>query len=156
MMSATRSAESRVATDLVCIAGSVSLRAGGKPLRFKGTLLAEASSRRPGAKAWHEITVYAEDCGGYAAGLRLCALPPLAGTDRAARFPTLDALADWLEKHDPSADLQAGFDVADPTATGADLAVKAAALRDRAEDLRRAYRALIGELLYQLDTEPAS
>jgi len=46
--------------------------------------------------------------------------------------------------------------VADPTATGADLAVKAAALRDRAEDLRRAYRALIGELLYQLDTEPAS
>jgi hypothetical protein len=49
--------------------------------------------------------------------------------------------------------MHAGFDVADPSLTGATLAVKAASLRDRAEDLRRAYQSLIGELLYRLETE---
>jgi hypothetical protein len=124
---------------------------GGKPLRFRGELLAEASSRRGAAPAWHDISIYRCENGDFAASLRLRGTP--TETDRAARFPGLEALETWLEAFDPTADLQIGFDVADPALTGTTLAVKAASLRDRAEDLRRAYQALIGELLYRLETE---
>jgi hypothetical protein len=124
---------------------------GGKPLRFRGELLAEATSRRAATSAWHDITVYRCETADFAASLRLCGTP--TEIDRAARFTSLDALETWFETFDPTADLHAGFDVADPALTGAALAVKAASLRDRAEDLRRAYQALIGELLFRLETE---
>lgn len=132
----------------------VTLRAGGKPLRFQGEMLAEGSSRREHATAWHEVAVYRCEDGGFAAALRLRGQAGiLTDTDRAQRFPDLDTLAGWLEHFDPAGDLKAGFDVADPDMSGAELAVKAASLRDRSDDLRRAYRALIGELLFRLETE---
>lgn len=135
-------------------ANPVTLRAaGGKPLRFRGELLAEASSRRPHMPLWHEIALYRCDDGGVAVSLRLRGADGVSETDRARHFPTLDLAADWLVAFEPAADLRAGFDVADPHASGADIAVKAAALRDRSEDLTRAYRAVVGELLYRVETE---
>jgi hypothetical protein len=128
--------------------------AGGKPLRVSGALLAEGSSRWPGAPLWHEIQVYECDSGGYALGLRLRdASGRESGADRAKVFASLDDVAVWLEGFDPAGDLHAGFDVSDPAANGAEIALKAAALRDRTEQLRHAFRALVGELLYRMDTE---
>lgn len=132
----------------------VALReAGGKPLRFRGELLAEASSRRPHMALWHEIAVYRCEDGGIAVSLRLRGADGVAESDRARRFPSLDLAADWLAAFEPAADLRAGFDVADPAASGAEIAVKAASLRDRRDDLVRAYRAVVGELLYRIETE---
>lgn len=140
--------------------GRIALRCGGgKPLRFDGELIAEASSQTSHSPLWHEIQIYECGTGGYVLGLRLCQAPEPqaaqanAATSRALQFEDLDALALWLEQFDPTADLHAGFDVADPQAFAAEITLKAASFRERAALLRAAWRALIGELLYRLETE---
>jgi hypothetical protein len=65
----------------------------------------------------------------------------------------MDDAATWLETFDPIADLSADFDVSDIRLSAARVALKASALRDRAERLDRAYRVLVGEVLYRLATD---
>jgi hypothetical protein len=129
-------------------------RSGGKPLRLQGEILAEGSSRRPGAASWHETAIYRTHDGACAVALRfLSAAGMEGGVHRARLFTTEDEAAIWLEHFDPTCDLDADFDVADPCMSVAKVALEAAALRDRAERIARAYRVMIGELLYRLETE---
>ncbi len=134
---------------------SVLLRnVGGKPLRLHGELLAEGSTRMPEAACWHEIALYRTGSGQIAVALRF--LRPggaETGVHRARVFEDMDSAASWLEGFDPAVDLSADFDVSDPRLSAACVAVKAAALRDRAERLDRAYRGLIGEVLFRLESE---
>jgi hypothetical protein len=160
-MSAAMTVAAQRADGFAAVAGAagedavVTLRsAGGKPLRFAGALLAEGTSRWPDAPFWHDIQVFARAGGGYAVGLRFRDTPGRdSGADRARFFDTLDDAAGWLEGFDPAADIHAGFDVSDPRLNGAELTLKAAALRDRTEQLRQCFRALVGELLFRLETE---
>jgi len=127
---------------------------GGKPLRLRAEILAEGSSRRAGACVWHETAIYRTHDGAWAVALRfLSAAGMEGGVHRARLFATEDEAATWLESFDPACDLSADFDVSDPALSVAQVALKAAALRDRAERLVRAYRVMIGELLYRLETE---
>ncbi len=127
---------------------------GGKPLRLYGELLAEGSNRVPEAACWHEIAFYRTQAGQIVVALRF--LQPggvETGVHRARVFEDMDNAAMWLEGFDPAVDLSADFDVSDPRLSAACVAVKAAALRDRAERLDRAYRGLIGEVLFRLESE---
>ena len=127
---------------------------GGKPLRQHAELLAEGSSRLAGATRWHETAIYRSTQGKFAVALRfLSATEGEAGVHRARLFDTEDDAASWLEAFDPACDLDADFDVSDQRISIALVALKAAALRDRAERLSRAYRVMIGELLFRLETE---
>lgn len=130
--------------------GPVMLRvSGGRPLHLRGRLLAEASSWQPGAPAWHEIALYHCDDGAIAAALRLCAQPGGAGDlCRARRFATLADAADWLAGVDATADLASDLDASDRRLSGVEIALRAAALRQRADRVERQYQAMIGELLF--------
>ena len=128
--------------------------AGSKPLRLWADLLAEGSSRTPGAPCWHEVAFYRTEANQIAVALRF--VPDAeagSGVHRARVFLSLDDAAEWLENFDPVGDLAAGFDVSDTRLSAACVALKAAALRDRAEQLGRAYRGLIGEVLFRLETD---
>jgi hypothetical protein len=126
---------------------------GGKPLHIRGRLLGQGSSRAPHAAAWHEIAFYALGDGRIA--LSLVACNKAAGaTDvhRAGIFDSLDQAAQFLEQFDPAADLGAAIDASDPDISAVSIALQAAALRQRVDALTRQYDALIGELLYAMDT----
>ncbi len=127
---------------------------GGKPLRLQGELIAEGTSRASGGTAWHEIAIYRATDGGVAVAIRFLRSAGLEnGVHRARSFADTDAASTWLESFEPAFDLSADFDVSDPRASAASVALKAASLRDRAERLDRDYRALVGEVLYRLETE---
>ena len=127
---------------------------GGKPVRFRGVLLAEGSNFARGLALWHDIALYRVDGGQVAVALRL-KRPGDAdlGVHRARVFEDLDAACSWLEHFDCTADLAAEFDVSDPTVSAARVTVQAAALRERAERLQRGYRGLVGEILFRLEAE---
>jgi hypothetical protein len=127
---------------------------GGKPLRLHAELVAEGSSRCTGSALWHELALYRTSEGTIAVAIRFLAASGMeAGVHRARLFDTADEVASWLENFDPAFDLGADFDVSDARESVASVSLKAAALRDRAERLSRAYRVMIGEVLYRLETE---
>jgi hypothetical protein len=127
---------------------------GGKPLRLRASLLAEGGSRADNVACWHEIAIYRIESGQIAIALRFLRFGSSdIGVHRAKVFEDLDAAATWLEHFDPSVDVAAGFDVAEHGVSGAGVVVQAAALRERIERLDRAYRGLVGELLFRLEAE---
>jgi hypothetical protein len=133
--------------------GLITLRiSGGKPMRMRAELLAEGSSRTAGAAAWHELALYRRDSGDFAAGIRTCR--GAAGESdvfHARIFADLDAALAWLQAFDPTADLSVDIDASDRRISTTDIALRAAALRQRADRVGLQYRALIGELLYRMD-----
>jgi hypothetical protein len=133
--------------------GTVTLRvSGGKPMHLRAELLAEGTSWTQGAPAWHEVALYERASGDRAVALRVCRGP---GGDSdlfyARIFATLDDALGWLLEFDPTADLGADIDASDRRVSTTDIALRAAALRQRADRVQLQYRALIGELLYRLD-----
>jgi hypothetical protein len=127
---------------------------GGKPLQFHGVMIAEGSSRGQGALAWHEVAIYRTESGSLAVAIRFMrAGSGECGVHRARIFERQDGALSWLEDFDPACDLSADFDVSDRRSSAATVALKAAFLRDRAERLERDYRALVGEMLFRLETE---
>jgi hypothetical protein len=129
------------------------LRNGGsKPLRLRGELLAEGSTRGISAESWHEVALYRTESGQVAIALRFMRSGAAeSNVHRARIFEDMDQTASWLETFDPAVDLNADFDVSDTRLSAARIALKAAALRDRAERLDRAYRCLVGEVLFRLE-----
>ncbi len=126
---------------------------GGKPLHLRGRLLIEGSSRQGNGGAWHEIALYHEVAGRYAVAIRSCRpTPGDACVHRADCFASLDDAVSYLEAFDPSGDLAADIDAADPHTNAAAIALQAATLRQRMDAVTRQYRSLLGEMLYALDT----
>lgn len=133
----------------------VTLRmAGGKPIRLLASLLVEASSWTPGAAMWQEMELYRTEAGEYAVSLKTCRGPG-GGNDlfHAHVFPGLEPALAWLQDFDPTADLGVDLDVSDRRISTTDIALRAAALRQRADRVALQYRSMIGELLFRLDAE---
>ncbi|OYV39921.1 MAG: hypothetical protein B7Z80_05905 [Rhodospirillales bacterium 20-64-7] len=133
---------------------AIALRvSGGKPLRVRGSMLAQCSSWSAGAPAWHELVLY--DCGtdGCAVGVTTCR-GPMGDSDvsHARLFSDLEAALAWLQAFDPTADLDAAIDSSDRRISTTDIALRAAALRQCADRVEKQYRVLVGELLYRLET----
>jgi len=135
--------------------GLIALRvSGGKPLRIRGTLLAEGHSWATGTVAWHEVALWRRDGGEVAVAVRtLRKAANEADVYRAELFPNLPEALGWLEGFDPTADLSPDFDPNDRSLSALEVALRAAALRGRAEEVARQWRALLGEMLFRLDTD---
>jgi hypothetical protein len=134
-------------------AASVALQvSGGKPLRLRGVLLAEGNSWAPGTVAWHEVALWRCEDSEVAVAVRT--LRKAQGeTDihRAELFPNLADALGWLEEFDPTADLSVDLDASDRALSAIEIALRAAALRGRADEVARQWRALLGEMLFRLD-----
>lgn len=126
---------------------------GARPLRIRADLLAEGNSWCLGTEAWHEVAIYRREGGEFAVAIRTYNKAAEA-TDvhRAELFPTLEEATGFLESFDPTADLRVALDCADRRLSAAEIALRAATLRQRADEVTRHYRALIGEMLLRLDT----
>ena len=137
-------------------AGLVTLQvSGGKPLRLRGALVAEAHSWAPGTVAWHEVSAWR--CEGREIAVAVRTLLKAEGSSdvhRAEIFPTLGEAQAWLEEFDPTADLPVDLDASDRRVSAVDIALRAAALRGRADAVARQWRALLGEILLRLDQAP--
>ncbi|NGM19577.1 hypothetical protein G3576_06100 [Roseomonas stagni] len=134
----------------------VTLRvSGAKPVRLRGHKLTEGHSRAAGCIAWHEVEIWQlENSREIAVALRT-RRPGGEAADlhRAELFPDLAEALDWLEGFDPVADLTVDFDAGDRRLSAVEVALRAAALRGRAEVVTREWRALLGEVLFVLDAE---
>ncbi len=134
---------------------AVTLRvSGAKPVRLRGRLLAEGRSHAAGGVAWHEVALWQLDGSQeVAVALRTRhAEASAADVHRAELFPELAEALDWLEGFDPL-DLDVDLDASDRRLSAVEVALRAAALRARAEAVTRAWRGLLGEVLYALDAE---
>jgi len=124
---------------------------GGQPLRLRGAIFAEAHSWAPGVLAWHEIGLFRTAGPECAATLRtLNKAMGEADIHRAGMFPTLALALSWLERFDPTADLQPGFNMADAGMNRANLTLRAAGLRIKADAVTREWRCMLGELFFRL------
>ncbi|SFK71156.1 hypothetical protein [Falsiroseomonas stagni] len=134
----------------------VTLRvSGAKPVRLRGRLLTGGHSRATGCIAWHEVEVW-QIAGSREVAVALRTHRPdgdAADVHRAELFPDLAEALDWLEAFDPLADLSVDFDASDRRLSGVEVALRAAALRGRAEVVTREWRALLGEVLFVLDAD---
>ncbi len=128
---------------------------GAKPLRMRAQTLAEGTSWCYGTPAWHEVTLYQRDTGEFPVAVKTF---KKASSEpdvfQAEQFATLDEAILWLETFDPTGELSTDIDVSDRRTSTVDITLKAAALRQRADQVARQYRSLIGEMLFQLDAQP--
>ncbi len=133
--------------------GTVTLRvSGGKPMHLRAQLLAEGSNWTQGDVMWQEVAVYELTAGDFAVSLNIHGgLGGDSGAFHARLFTTLDDAMAWLQDFDPAADLGADIDASDRRISATDIALRACALRQRADRMKLQYRGLIGELLYRLD-----
>jgi len=123
---------------------------GGKPLRFAGPMVAEATSCSPAGPAWHEVALYRTQGPEWVVCVRMLK-KAMGETDihHARLFGAFDDALAWLEQFDPTADLAPGFDASDRRVSTAEIALLAAALRQHADAVARQWRGLLGELLYR-------
>jgi len=66
-------------------------------------------------------------------------------------FESLEKALGWLQTFDPTVDLFADLDASDRRISATEIALRAAALRQRADWVEMQYRSMIGELLFQFD-----
>ena len=133
--------------------GAVLLRqSGGKPLRIRGELLAECTSRTPAGPTWQDLQIYSCDDGHVAVALRTCRdTRHESDVFHAHLFESLEKALGWLQTFDPTVDLVADLDASDRRISATEIALRAAALRQRADWVEMQYRSMIGELLFQFD-----
>jgi hypothetical protein len=134
-------------------AGMISLkRVGQKPLSFMGVETAMAMSFMPGAPSWYEINLYKTSDGGVVAAVKLFHRDEdAADLCRAWEFSDLGAAVSHLESFDPAADIRVDVEPDDPALSLPEMAAHALALRAKAEEARRQYRTILGELLHDLE-----
>ncbi|WP_439551163.1 hypothetical protein [Falsiroseomonas sp.] len=134
----------------------VTLRvSGAKPVRLRGRLLTEGRSCAAASTAWHEVSIWQIE-GSREVAVALRTRSPggdAADVHRAELFPDLAEALDWLEAFDPLADLSVDFDASDRRLSGVEVALRAAALRGRAEAVTREWRGLLGDVLFVLDAD---
>lgn len=120
---------------------------GRRALAFTGTLIGLATSEQPASPFWWELAIYRTTAGSFAAAVKLVSRAA-DGRDIHSAYEgeTLDALADKLEAHDCSADMDAlrHGEAASP--------LDALAHRLRQAEAARQYRGLIGETLFAFDS----
>jgi hypothetical protein len=126
-------------------------RVGARPLSFNGTELCMAMSFVPGAPFWYEVNVYRTDAQGFVVAIKQF-FRDENETDfvRAWEFEDFDGAMAHLEAYDPADDIRVDID---PSAemTLPELAAHALALRARAAEARRQFKALVGEILFDLE-----
>jgi len=135
----------------------ITLRQSGKsPYRFKGAIMATSTGYYCGSRLWYEINLYTKSSGGFVLDLRVF---KKSDTDRdlfkVTQLDTVDEIAEYLEHYDPSADVKIPFDASDSDISTSDMAMHAVSLRQSVDEATRDFRALSGDLLFQLNQTAA-
>lgn len=127
-------------------------RMGGRPIVFEGSELAMAMSFSPSVPFWYEINLYRTTEQHFVATVRL--FFQSADEDDTVRGWECNSLEEAIEKltsYDAAEDVRLSLEVADGSATSAELAAGAMELRARIKGHRNHYASLIGEFLYDLE-----
>jgi len=140
------------ASDVGGIAMSFSIaRFGQKPLAFNGVEMAMAMNFTPKAPCWYEIALYRTADSRFVLAVKLFYTGEETDISRAWEFDSYDAAVTHLEEFDPADDVRVDVQPDDPSLSLPEMAAHALALRARATEARRQYRALVGEILHTLD-----
>lgn len=126
-------------------------RVGTRPLSFNGSEICMAMSFVPGAPSWYEINLYRSVEQRFVLAVKqffrdadeqdLC---------HAWEFGDFDGALAHMENYDPADDIRVEIDPG-AAMTLPEMAAHALALRARAGEARRQYRALVGEILFDLE-----
>lgn len=128
-------------------------RTGERPFEFTGRLLAMLSGHTSHLPFWYEVNIYQGD-------ERLICEIKLFNKDadsadifRVGEHEDMESVFSYLERYDPSDDLDPGADVSEHKASSATLALNAARLQLRVNQLTRHYESVVGEILQALQRQ---
>ncbi|MEL6198310.1 MAG: hypothetical protein AAFT19_10710 [Pseudomonadota bacterium] len=128
-------------------------RSGARPLAFSGSELCMGVSYTAGTPFWYELNIYRKTDGGFVVRLDMRAKSDNdPSRHHAWECPSFAEVMESLEAYDAGDDIRIDIEPDDPELGLADLAAHALSIRARAEEARRQYRGLIGELLHELET----
>jgi hypothetical protein len=126
-------------------------RSGERPYVAHAAPVATLSGYSTELPFWYEINVYRTVADAYVTDIRLFHKNPnSADMFRVVEHDDMDDVFNYLERYDPSADLDPGRSISEPTASSASLALNAARLQLRVNQLTRHYQATVSELLNAL------
>jgi hypothetical protein len=126
-------------------------RTGERPYVANAAPVATLSGYSSELPFWYEINVYQNVSDDYVTDIRLFHKnPDSADMFRVVEHADLDDVFSYLERYDPSADLDPGRSISEPNASSASLALNAARLQLRVNQLTRHYQATVSELLNAL------
>jgi len=128
-------------------------RTGRRPVFFEGVELCMAMSYVPGAAFWYEVNIYRTTADSFVVYVRLFSKKE-HDTDlhRVFEAGTFEEVISFLEDYDAAQDVRIDVLADDQTAPLSELVVRALALRARIDDARRQFSALVGQILFDLDS----
>lgn len=131
-------------------------RSGQRPFLFNGATLATICGVTPNLPFWYELNVHRTVLDTYLSDIRLFhKSPDEPDLFWIAEHDDLEMLVGYFERYHPAADLTPPqLDPARATSS-AELALWAAGLQLRVEQITQHYRALVGELLHAVHQKPA-
>lgn len=128
-------------------------RSGQSPYRFKGDTIVESTGYYAGSRLWHEINIHKNSKGSYVLDLRVFKKrDDDKDVFRVKTFSTIDEVKSYLEAYNPSDDVKITFDSSDDALSTSQLTLHAVSLRQATSEAERDYHALVGDLLYQLES----
>lgn len=125
---------------------------GGRPVSFHGRQLGHRNSYRLGTDLWFELNLYQTDDARFVADIRT--FHKSAGAQDSYHVSVCDSLDEAVgvfERFDARREVSADFDPADPAMPPAEILAQAAALRYRLADADKQYKAVLSDLLYELN-----
>lgn len=128
-------------------------RTGRRPVFFEGVELCMAMSYVPGAAFWYEINIYRTVSDGFVVYVRLFSKKE-QDTDlyRVFEAGSFEEVISFLEDYDAAEDVRIDVLADDQSAPLSELVVRALALRARIDDARRQFSALVGQILFDIDS----
>lgn len=126
-------------------------RTGKQPMRFRGVQIAEATSHSTHGQIWFEVNIWRKARAGFVADIRV--FKKGAGEKDVFHVftaETVDEVLAWLEGFNPTHEVLAEINTGDTIASTGQLTLRAVALRQQLDQVERDYRALIGDLFFEL------
>lgn len=126
-------------------------RSGKRPLKFDGRLLGMAMSFEIGTPFWFEINIYQNNTGSFVLERKMFTKKE-GEKDRfwAETYGSIDEVLDFLERHDAAHDVPVRAPFVTEGMSLADLYEQSLKARMTAEEARRQFQSLVGEMLYEL------
>lgn len=144
--------ESVMAPSYAAGALQVLRQTGGRPISFHGRQLGHRNSYRLGTDLWFELNLYQTDDSRFIADIRT--FHKSAGAQDSYHVRVCDSLDEAVgvfEGFDARREVSADFDPADPALAPAEILAQAATLRYRLADAEKQYKAVLSDLLYELN-----
>lgn len=133
-------------------------RTGRRPYAFNGTIMATVCGVTPALPFWYEINVYRSVIDTYVSDVRMFNKDgALADLFRVEEHDELEDAFTWFERYDAAADLMMEPDGNKPDGgkpeSNAVVALRAARLQVRVNEIRAHYAVVMGDLLHALQPQ---